>query len=227
MAALLAGVVLTACASTAPPAGDLPRADAEARLLEAIGLVPAISTIFDAVAERRAREGRGRSDDAQNNQILRAVIEQGKPELAEAFGREFSTTQLRAFVGFLESENGRAFGAMHARIIALFAVAAARGVADAQTDALSEAAMAAFWSEASPETRAATERFLNSPDGAAWSDGLDAALNRVLERYQALLSDFAEVLRERRMRERDAQEDGLGLRADAPDWPLGPVAAAA
>jgi len=215
-------LLLAACATT-PPAGDLPRDRAEARLLEAIGLVPAISVIFDAVAERRALEGRGRPEDAQHNEALRAVIEQGKPLLAEAFAKGYSTDQLRAFVEFLESDDGQPFGRMHARIIALTAIAAARGLGDERTDSMSQAAMDAFWDDATPDVRAATERFLNSPDGAAWSDGLDAALNRVLERYRAILAEFAIILRQRRERLREGAEDP-GLRAAAPPQPAAAAA---
>ena len=133
--------------------------------------------------------------------MLRAVIEHGKSDLAAAFAADFETDQLRAFVLFMESDDGRPFGEMHAKLIAVMAVAIARGAQNDQADALAQLAMASFWNDASPAVRNATEAFLNSSDGAAWIAGLNGALRRTLDRYRDLLARFAEGLRQRRARE--------------------------
>lgn len=211
MRSLLALLIVFALAGcTTPPDAPAPpqggaRAALEERVIDAVGALPALATMFDVLAAERARQGVDGPADQSLLTLLRAIIERGKPELAAAFGRGFETAELQAFVQFLESPDGQAYGRLHEEIVALTIRAVAMKAGAARAQALSEAATAHFWSQASGAERAAAEAFLASPDGERWIAGFDDALARLLDGYQILLT--AAIKRFREMAPPGARED--------------------
>lgn len=204
----LAGCATPAERSAAPaPQGE--RAALEERVIDAVGALPALATMFDVLAAERARQGVDGPADQSLLNLLRAIIERGKPELAAAFSRGFETAELRAFAQFLESPDGQAYGRLHEEIVALTIRAVAMKAGAARAHALSAAATAHFWSEASEAERRAAEAFLASPDGERWIAGFDDALGRLLDGYQILLTEAIRRFREMTPPEPGADEDAF------------------
>lgn len=197
--------LLSACAAPAPGRPDpssADRADLELRMIDAIGALPALATIFDLLAAERARDGDERPHDDEVIGALRLFVERRKPELATAFGAAFETADLAAFVAFFESRSGRAFGRLHEDLVALSVRASAANADREGLSALRREAQERFLETVGPDERAAAEGFMQSSAGRTWAEGFAPALKRLLGRYAEVVQSLAEQAKRQRGLER-------------------------